>query len=1261
LNTKLLPLLLFFVPFLMIAQVNEDFETSGAAGWSNAGTQTRGAFVIGNPTGTNFQLEDDQTPTGTTAVFTGFNTGGSDGVDDVDGGTAILLSPVYAVASESTLSIWYFFGQRDNGDDAGDFFRLEYSVNGGTTFTTLVAIGDVATTPNWTEATALIPAGSNVQIRMQAADGGGAGDIIEAGIDDVTILPNSPFLEIDDIAVDEDAGTATFTVTHSGSNAGGPFTVTYETVGGTADQNIDYTAITGGTLNFSGTAGDTEQIIVTILTDTDVENTENYTIQFTATSDPTVAITDIGLGTINSDIAVNTPLTLFNEFNGYYDYALTGGSMRTEDVDVCAITTTSSNTLLTPVPNTAVIERAYLFWAHSGTTADLQVTFEGQTIDASFANQTNFGALPFFSMIGDVTSLVSGISNLSTNTFDFSGLAVDNTGGYCTGTVVMGGWTLMVFYTDDSLPAVSINLYQGFSGEQNNTTSFTLDGFFAIGATGAKTSILSWEGDIGLANNELLSVTTSSGTTTLSGDGDNNGSTVNNPFNSTIFDNTAASVINTTSFGLDLDTYDISPQISAGESTATTNVGVGQDFVMLNAVLLKVPSNLIVGNIFEDINYGGGAGRDMTTSGGLGVEGARVELYDNTGSLEDTAISNASGEYSMGGMANGSYSVRVVSETVRSNRGGGATCTTCLPIQTYRRDFTTGSGFTDFTNEIGGADPTAADVGINTLTNAQTVSDVSILSEGIIDLDFGFNFNTIVNTNEDDQGSLEQFIINSNNLDETGLDIEANSIFNPATGEDTSVFMIPSAGDPLGRTADPNFSGGIFDITIPNADPLTAISGTTTVIDGRTQTAYSGDTNSGSIGAGGSAVGVSANVLPNYDLPEIQLHSNNGDVIRLEGTNTVIRNLAIFGGNRAALRVDSGSVTATNNLLGVTALGVNSGNIDDGIEILGGTAIVDGNYIATNTDAAVRINGGTSSIIQNNHITDNGTRNACQDNITIESGSGIVIQQNLIERSGSLGIDADNISGNLLITENTIRTSGQDGGNCSGNVENAGILLDGNNSSVTNNVIASNGGPGVVLAGGNTSGNLISQNSIFANGTAGAALGIDIDNSDDVGDGVTLNDNGDADNGPNGGINFPIITAAFTSGSNLIISGFSGPGATIEVFLTDINQGTAAEGDNQLGLSTDYGEGQVFLGAMVEGSVDDTATGISSYTDTDGNTDTTNEYRFSIPLSTAVSLGNQITTTATIGNSTSEFSPFSILKVRTVITNRRITYRVNGN
>jgi parallel beta-helix repeat protein len=380
----------------------------------------------------------------------------------------------------------------------------------------------------------------------------------------------------------------------------------------------------------------------------------------------------------------------------------------------------------------------------------------------------------------------------------------------------------------------------------------------------------------------------------------------------------------------------------------------------------------------------------------------------------------------------------------------------------------------------------------------------------------------------------------------------------------------------------------------------------------------------------------------------------------MEGSSDRIRNIAVYANNNAGIRIDDGSTTISNTLLGVNAAGANAGNIDYGVEVTDGAVTVDGNYFSTNTDAGIYIDGGTSSLIQNNHITTNGS-GPCDDNIQLISGTGITIRQNLIEAAASLGVEGEGFSGGVLITENSITTSGQDGTACSGDIENAGIRLHGDNSSITNNLIFSNGGPGIVLAGGNTSGNLISQNSIYANGTTADALGIDIDNSNGIGDGVTLNENGDTDNGPNGSLNFPIITSAYVSGNTVVLKGWTRPGTTVEFFLTDINEGTATLGDNELGLSTDYGEGQTYLGSAVEGSGSDADGGSSSYTDLDGNTDTTNQFEFSIPMPPGTSVGEHITATATLSNSTSEFSPFSIIKVRTVITNRRITYRVNPN
>ncbi len=247
---------------------------------------------------------------------------------------------------------------------------------------------------------------------------------------------------------------------------GGPFTVNYQTVDGTATAGNDYTAIAGGILSFNGTVGDTETIVVSITDDTFFESAETFTIQLTGTSDVSVDITDTGTGTINDNEVVlgNTPLTLFREFDGYMDYTSTAGTLRTQPntVDPCSITTSSSNTLSSPIPAGATIDAAYLYWSHSGATMDSQVTFEGTTVDAQVAYTTSIIGLTFYGMFSDVTSLVTTIPNPSANVYDFSGLTIDNTGSYCSSSVVLGGWSLMIFYTDTSLPASTINLISGF-------------------------------------------------------------------------------------------------------------------------------------------------------------------------------------------------------------------------------------------------------------------------------------------------------------------------------------------------------------------------------------------------------------------------------------------------------------------------------------------------------------------------------------------------------------------------------------------------------------------------------------------------------------------------------------------------------------------------------------------------------------------------------------------------------------------------------
>lgn len=1093
---------------------------------------------------------------------------------------------------------------------------------------------------------------------------------------DISCSAPSTGLSITNVVVDEGQAAALFTVTYNGAAIPGGFTVDYATMDVSAIAGIDYTAY-GGILTFVGDPNESQTISINLTDDADVENDEQFNVALSNVSAGGPVITNpTGIGIIrDNDLLINQPLVLVEQFNGYTDYVSTGNTLRADpdSIDPCTTITASSNTLTSPMTPGATVEKAYLYWAHSGADPDLNVTFEGVPVKATRAYKTFFG-FPFYSLRADVTSIVSGITDPSNNIFDFTDLTIDNGPNYC-GSTVLGGWSLIVFYSDDvmPLPTASINLYEGFVGQQNSLESYPLDGFFANNINGAKATFLSWEGDADISGGtapftEELSITNQAGVINmLSGDG---GQTGDNAYNSTIYDNTVSPIVNnTTTFGLDLDTYDISGLIGVGDNTITANMTAGGDFMMPNVVIIKVPSNIISGIVFEDTDYGGGVGRDYATSGSSPIAGAVVELYDGSGLLVQSTTTDASGEYLFGGMDNGNYTVRVVNNTVKSNRAGGDTCASCMPVQTYRREFTgVGNGTPmNIVDEVGGKSPSSEDTAAGVLLGAQSVTAVTISSEGLVGVDFGFNFNTIVNTNPSGQGSLSQFIENVNNLGNTGLDIVANGIFDPAAEEDTTIFMIPPTSDPQGRTADANFSGGVFSIL--QSTLLPKITDLNTHIDGRTQTAYSGDTNTGAIGATEN-VGVNSTALPNYGNPEIFVSGSTvtGAVFRISGAGSMLANLAIGSTNDQVGVELSGTVAAVDairvegNFIGTNASGTAVGSLI-GLEIKANTSVlINGNYISGNT-TGTRVNGGVGTTITNNYFDSNNPNvNCTADAISIETGTNITILNNLIENSGATGIDMfPSFLGSALIDQNTIKTSGQ-ASSCTASSEIFGISLYGSDNIVSGNMINNNAGAGIVAGGSTAMANLITQNSIFANGTLADALGIDINatGNDNEADGVTLNDSGDADTGTNELNNFPVFQSVSTDGISLFVKGWARPGTIIELFISDVGEGTAAQGDNRLGLAQDYGEGQTYLATVTEGSASDLSANIGTYTDPDGNTDNTNEFQFKIPLSSVIP-GITITATATLANSTSEFSPPFAVRVNSVITNRQRTYRVKKN
>ena len=175
-----------------------------------------------------------------------------------------------------------------------------------------------------------------------------------------------------------------------------------------------------------------------------------------------------------------------------------------------------------------------------------------------------------------------------------------------------------------------------------------------------------------------------------------------------------------------------------------------------------------------------------------------------------------------------------------------------------------------------------------------------------------------------------------------------------------------------------------------------------------------------------------------------------------------------------------------------------------------------------------------------------------------------------------------------------------------------GVWIDGSAANNTiggtaagaGNTIAYNGWDGVALGGTAGTGNAILGNDIYANGHPGIDLGDD---------GVTTNDVGDIDGGPNARMNYPVLTDVTWSSTDVTIDGTLNSAAST-TYRIEFFANTTVD-------STGYGEGETYLGFV------------------DVTTNGSGDGTFSKNLTVAVPAGASYTATATdpAGN-TSEFS-----------------------
>jgi uncharacterized repeat protein (TIGR01451 family) len=305
------------------------------------------------------------------------------------------------------------------------------------------------------------------------------------------------------------------------------------------------------------------------------------------------------LGSFYTSTALaDSPVSLYKSYAGNLSFVLAGASFRDSETNTCSTTTTATGSV-NNLPIDAEVVAAYLYWigsydASSGDTPDDTVIFAGSTkFDPSMETHSlsaNGTTYDFYSGKSDVTSIVQTRRNGS---YEMSGLQFETGNPHCSASAVVGGWSMVVIYKDDSEPTRVVNLYDGFQPFRGSRLDIIANNFEISGTPSGKHAHITWEGDVGNSGplnnfNEALILTTSSGTRELVDSINTSGAQFNSRSN--IYPSSPET------YGLDIDEYNIGQYLTPGETSFTTRYSSGSDFVLLSAEITSV-SNISVADL----------------------------------------------------------------------------------------------------------------------------------------------------------------------------------------------------------------------------------------------------------------------------------------------------------------------------------------------------------------------------------------------------------------------------------------------------------------------------------------------------------------------------------------------------------------------------------------------------------------------------------------------------------------------------------------
>ncbi len=291
----------------------------------------------------------------------------------------------------------------------------------------------------------------------------------------------------------------------------------------------------------------------------------------------------------------DVPVSRSARFTGKINFVTTGGSLRTQPNtgNACTVRSTGTATL-GGVPAGTTILAAYLYWAGSASTTsggstvvDAQVTLNGSSVSANrtFTGTYNSDgtAFRYFGAVADVTSRVTG-----NGSYSFGGLTVNTGAPHCASEAVLAGWALVVIYQGNAERLRAINVFDGLQFFRGSALTLTPDGFRTPQSNiDGRIAVITWEGDP--QNSDAM-----------------NGFSESLRFNGTLiddglvpagssptnqqFDGTISSTGSTTSYGVDVDQYNVTSLLGPGQESATTVYSAGADLVLLAAQIVSVTS-----------------------------------------------------------------------------------------------------------------------------------------------------------------------------------------------------------------------------------------------------------------------------------------------------------------------------------------------------------------------------------------------------------------------------------------------------------------------------------------------------------------------------------------------------------------------------------------------------------------------------------------------------------------------------------------------